>query len=103
MRIEGLQSTKEKWGILEPGGDGLHHTAGVMASRTPVDLEQTTVPVLVLNRSEEVQRIKNGVAVAACTSVQRLSVLSNDGGGGAKTFLITERISISKVLMAWIQ
>ena len=46
IEVEGLQSTKEKWGILEPGGDGLHHTAGVMASQTPVDLKQTTVPVL---------------------------------------------------------
>ena len=42
-RIEGLQSTKDKWGILEPSGDGLHGIAGIMAGRTLVDLEQPTV------------------------------------------------------------
>ena len=31
VRIEGLQSTKDKWGVLEPSGDGLHGVAGIMA------------------------------------------------------------------------
>jgi len=81
VRIEGLQSTKQKWGILEPGGDGLHSVTGVMAGRTLVDLEQPTVPIRVLNLSEKEQRIKSGVAVATCASVQ--SVLSKDGGTAA--------------------
>ena len=79
VRIEGLQSTKDKWGILEPREDGLHSIAGIMAGRTLVDLEQPTVPVRVLNLSEKEQRIKSGVAVAVCASVQ--SVLSKDVGG----------------------
>ena len=47
-----------------------------MAGRTLVDLEQPTVPVRMLNLSEKQQRIKSGVAVAVCASVQ--SVLSKD-------------------------
>ena len=81
VKIEGLQSTKDKWGILEPSGDGLYGIAGVMAGRTLVDLEQPMVPVRVLNLSEKEQRIKSGVAVAVCASVQ--SVLSKDVGGRA--------------------
>ena len=46
-----------------------------------VDLEQPTVPIRVLNLSEKEQRIKSGVAVAMCASVQ--SVLSKDGGTAA--------------------
>ena len=79
VKIEGLQSTKDKWGILEPSGDALHGIAGVMAGRTLVDLEQPTVPVRVLNLSEKEQRIKSGVAVAVCATVQ--SVLSKDVSG----------------------
>ena len=63
MRIEGLQSTKDKWRILESSGDGLCGIAGIMADQTLVDLEQPTVPVCVLNLSEEEQRIKSGVAI----------------------------------------
>ena len=83
VRIEGLHSTKDKWGILEPSGDGFRGTAGVMAGRTLVDLEQPTVPVRVLNLSEKEQRIKSGVAVAVCASVQ--SVLSGDIGGSTSS------------------
>ena len=74
VKMEGLQSTKDKWGILEPSADAMHGIAGVMAGRTLVDLELPTVPVRVLNLSEKEQRIKSGVAVAVCASVQ--SVLS---------------------------
>jgi predicted aspartyl protease len=82
VKIEGLQSTKDKWGILEPSGDGFRGVTGVVTGRTLVDLEQPSVPVRVLNLSEKEQRIKSGVVVAVCASVQ--SVLSHDVGGTAK-------------------
>ena len=63
------------WGILEPSEDGLRGFAGIMAGQTLVDPDQPTVPVRMLNLSEE-QRIKSGVAVAVCAAVQ--SVLSSD-------------------------
>ena len=53
VTIEGLQSTKDKWGILEPNEGCLHGITGVMAGRTLVDLEQPTVPVRMLNLSEK--------------------------------------------------
>ena len=93
VRIEGLQSTKDKWGILEPSGDGLRGIAGIMASQTLVDLrEQPTVLVRVMNLSEEKQKIKSGVAMAVCASVH--SVLFKDVGGSAdskqcRLYLIT--------------
>ena len=77
VKIECPQSTtKDRWGILEPTEDYLHGITGVMAGRTLLDLEQLTVPVRMLNLSEKQQRIKSGVAVAVCVSVQ--SVLSKD-------------------------
>ena len=68
VTIEGL--------ILDPNEDCLHGIPGVMAGRTLVDLEQPTIPVHMLNFSEKQQRIKSGVTVAVCASVQ--SVLSKD-------------------------
>lgn len=76
VRIEGLPSATNTWGILEPSEDGLRGVAGIMAGRTLVDLDQPTVPVRMLNLSEKEQRIKSGVAVAVCAAVQ--SVLSSD-------------------------
>ena len=92
VRIEGLQSTKDKWGILEPSGDGLRGIAGIMAGQTLVDLEQPTVLVRAMNLSEEKQKIKSGVAMAVCASVH--SVLFKDVGGSAdskqcRLYLIT--------------
>ena len=70
VRIEGLPSATNKWGILEPSEDGLQGVAGIMAGRTLVDLDQPTVLVCMLNLSEKEQRIKSGVAVAMCAAVQ---------------------------------
>lgn len=72
VRVEGLQPTIGRWGILEPGGDGLHGIAGVLAGRTLVDLLKPTVPVRLLNLAEKEQRIKKGTAIAVCAAVQSI-------------------------------
>ena len=72
VRVEGLQPTIGRWGILEPGGDGLHGIAGVLAGRTLVDLLKPTVPARLLNLAEKEQRIRKGTAIVVCVAVQSI-------------------------------
>ena len=86
VRIEGLQSTKDKWGTLEPSGDGLHGIAGIMAGQTLVDLEQLALSPSACAEplwegAEDQERYTTIIGMAMCASVH--SVLSKDVGGSA--------------------
>ena len=65
-------------GILEP--DGSHSIDGVMTGRTLVDLQQPTIPVRILNISDEEKRIKKGTSIAVCEPVHSVLSLREDTG-----------------------
>ena len=67
-----------RWGILEP--DGSHSIDGVMTGRTLVDLQQPTIPVRILNISDEEKRIKKGTSIALCEPVRSVLSLREDTG-----------------------
>jgi len=69
-RVEGLQSSELKWGILEPQiKDATCALQGLIVGRTLVDLHQSTAVVRLMNLSGQRRKVKKGTEVANCEPI----------------------------------
>ncbi len=80
VRTEGLPHS-EKWGILEPAVQKSYASDGLMIGRTLVDLREPSVPVRVMNLSDNPKRIKKGSVIAVGDVVQSVLIQSSHNEG----------------------
>ncbi len=77
-KLEGLRPEDTgRWGILEfDTGMVVHSLDGLLVGRTLIDLGQASVPVRLMNLTDEQRQIRQGTALASCEVVE--SVLHPD-------------------------
>ncbi len=59
-----------RWGILESRAAGVAYSQGLLVGRSLVELGQPTIPVRVMNLTDQERRVRKGADIATCEIVQ---------------------------------